>query len=140
MFPAHVSIHCVQTNPPARPPTHPPAPPFTRPLVSLAFDQCLCRPPPRGVISGGARDRRESLVHAPMLFINGAKTGVGLGALCVWQQWPVTAATDMWALGGSGQWKRGGSTETEGRTITVLTVVAEDLVPRTWDLFLLLFP
>lgn len=64
---------------------HPPRQPFTVCLVWLAFDQCLCYPTQRddfwGV--GGAWDWRESLVHAPMLFMNGPNTGVDSGSLCM---------------------------------------------------------
>ncbi len=49
------------------------------------------------MISGDAWDWRESLTHAPVVFMNGSKTGVDSGSLCV-AQWPVTASTDIQAL------------------------------------------
>lgn len=56
------------------------------------------------MISGDAWDWRESLLHAPVLFMNGPKTGVDSGSLCV-AQWPVTATTDTQALRDQGHIK-----------------------------------
>lgn len=50
------------------------------------------------MISGDAGDGRESLVHASPVFLNGPKTGVDSGSLCVWQQCPVTPTTDIQVL------------------------------------------
>lgn len=81
---------------------HPPAHPPIRSALhsSSCLRQLLINVSaitPRGMISRGARDWRESLVHAPLLFMNGSKTGVDSGSLCV-AQWPVTATTDIQSL------------------------------------------
>jgi len=41
----------------------------------------------RGLVSGGVWDRRAILVHAPLVLMNGAQTGVDSGSLCA-AQWP----------------------------------------------------
>lgn len=84
-----------------------------RPSLFLLSDQLLINVSaltPRGLISGGARDWRESPVHAPLLFMNGPKTGVDSGSLCV-AQWFVTATTDVQALRDRADSKEGGLRE-----------------------------
>lgn len=54
-------------------------------------------------------------------------------ALCVWQQWPVTATTDIQALRDQ-TFKKGSQRGTEGREITVLTPVVLNLLLLTHGL------
>ena len=91
-----VPIPCHHSVYPNMAPSHPPSPFFTLRLVWLAFDQCLCCPSPRHDLGAHGTAGRAWFMHQCFLWMDLELEWTQ--ALCVWQQWPVPATTDIQAL------------------------------------------